>query len=189
MRITYNSPVILSYGLLCSAILVGDMFLGGLLTAHFFSAPAGFSFFSPPGMLRLVTHIFGHAGWEHLVGNFTLILLIGPLLEERYGSYSLLLMILITASVTGALNGLFFSTGIMGASGVAFMLIILSSFTNMKKRELPLTFVAVILLFVVKEVAGAIKEDNISQFAHILGGTMGSLFGFCLGRNKTMERS
>ena len=48
-----------------------------------------------------VSHILGHGNWEHLIGNFMLILLLGPILEERHGSGSLLIMVLITALFTG----------------------------------------------------------------------------------------
>jgi membrane associated rhomboid family serine protease len=38
--------------------------------------------------------------------------------------------------------------------------------------------VLVILLFMVKEVFAAFQTDNISEFAHILGGICGAFFGF-----------
>ncbi|HLP42113.1 MAG TPA: rhomboid family intramembrane serine protease, partial [Fibrobacteria bacterium] len=57
-----------------------------------------------------------------------------------------------------------------------------ASFTNHKEGELPLTFVLVLVLFLSKEVAQAFSRDDVSQFAHIMGGVSGSLFGFLLGR-------
>ena len=81
------------------------------------------------------------------------------------------------AGVTGALNILLFDTGLLGASGVAFMLIVLSSLTSYRRREIPVTFVLVVLLFVGGEVAAAMREDRISQFAHIIGGACGAMLG------------
>ena len=72
----------------------------------------------------------------------------------------------------------------VGASGLAFMMILLSSFTNHREGELPLTFVLVVLLFLAKEVANAFNQDDISQFAHIIGGGFGSLFGFLRGTGR-----
>jgi membrane associated rhomboid family serine protease len=120
----------------------------------------------------------GHANWAHLIGNFTLILLIGPMLEEMYGSKDLLIMIIITALVTGVLNVLLFRSALLGASGVVFMMILLSSFTNFSKGEIPLTFILVLILYMGVQIIDSFSSDNISQFAHIIGGLCGSFFGF-----------
>jgi rhomboid protease GluP len=40
------------------------------------------------------------------------------------------------------------------------------------------------VLFLVKEVSSAFAQDNISQFAHIIGGICGSFFGFLLTRHR-----
>ena len=53
---------------------------------------------------------------NNLFGNMTMILLLGPLLEERHGSSSLLAMIAITALSTGIINVLFLDTFLLGAS-------------------------------------------------------------------------
>jgi membrane associated rhomboid family serine protease len=135
------------------------------------------------GIWRLVSHIAGHQNWAHFMGNFTFILLLGPMLEEKYGSGRLLAMILFTGFITGVLNILFFSTGLMGASGIVFMFIILSSFANIRSGDIPLTFILVVSLFLIKEVLDILKQDNVSQFAHILGGVAGSFFGFRSQRN------
>jgi len=132
----------------------------------------------PSSVLSLVSHVIGHASLNHLLGNMTFILLLGPIIEEKYGSRFTLFMIVITALVTGLLNVSFFDTGLLGASGIVFMLILLVSFTNVKKGEIPLTFILVALLFVGKEVLDSIGTDQVSQFAHIIGGACGSLFGF-----------
>ena len=113
-----------------------------------------------------------------MIANFSFILLIGPILEENYGSVSLLFMILITALVTGILNVLFFPKPLMGASGVVFMMILLASFTNFNRGEIPLTFILVLILYLGRELVNSFSANNISEFAHIVGGFCGSLFGF-----------
>ncbi|MBN2551288.1 MAG: rhomboid family intramembrane serine protease [Spirochaetales bacterium] len=176
MRIRYNAPVVLTLTLLSTAILVVNQVIGGFTQAFFVSYPD----FSGTllDFLRLFSHVLGHQNWLHLMSNFSFILLIGPVLEEKYGSAALLVMFLVTALVTGILNILFFSTGLMGASGFVFMLILLSSFTNIRSGEIPLTFVLIVVLFLAKEFINAFAEDSISQFAHIIGGICGSMFGF-----------
>jgi membrane associated rhomboid family serine protease len=100
------------------------------------------------------------------------------MLEENYGSQDLFVMIVITAFVTGVLNVLFFKTALLGASGVVFMMILLSSFTNFSRGEIPLTFILVLILYMGVQLVNSLGTDNISQFAHIIGGLCGSFFGF-----------
>jgi membrane associated rhomboid family serine protease len=66
----------------------------------------------------------------------------------------------------------------MGASGVVFMMILLSSFTNFSHGEIPLTFILVLILYLGVQLYNSFGSDNISQFAHIIGGLCGSFFGF-----------
>jgi membrane associated rhomboid family serine protease len=150
------------------------------LTVQWFVAPGKGSF--SPGRIQswvgLFTHVIGHFNWEHFINNFTLILLIGPILEDNYGSLTLFYMMLITALVTGILNALFFSTSLLGASGILFMMILLASFTNFNKGEIPLTFILILVIYLGGELVNSFSNNNISEFAHIVGGFCGSLFGF-----------
>lgn len=176
MKLKFNSPVILGFSLVCVAVFVLDKLMAGALMPFFtlgnVNASSGLS------ILTLFTHVIGHANIEHLLGNLTFILLLGPIVEEKYGDMRTLFMMLITAFVTGILNLLFFHTGLMGASGIVFMLILLVSFTNTKSGEIPVTFILIAILFIGKEVIESLKTDQISQFAHIIGGLCGSVFGF-----------
>jgi membrane associated rhomboid family serine protease len=176
MKLKFNSPVILGFSLICVAVFFLDKVMVGTLMPFFTLGQISIS--HPVSLLTLFTHIIGHANIEHLIGNLTFILLLGPIVEEKYGDTRTLFMMLITALVTGILNILFFHTGLMGASGIVFMLILLVSFTNTKSGEIPITFILIALLFVGKEVIESLKTDQISQFAHIIGGLCGSVFGF-----------
>lgn len=180
MKIRYNSPVVLTYAIAAAVVMLIDQISGGEFAVRNFAVPGNFSNVAPIGYVRLLTHVLGHADWTHLLANFALILLIGPILEEKYDSWALLLMVVITALVTGVLNVLFLSTGLMGASGVVFMMILLSSFTNIRSGEIPLTFVLVVVIYLAREAVSAFAADSISQFAHIAGGVCGSLFGFVI---------
>ena len=182
MKIRYNAPVVLTFTFASAFILVLSQTLLHSLTVQWFAVPgkAGFSPASFRNWITLFTHVLGHGSWSHLGSNFMVILLIGPILESTYGSPSLLGMISITALVTGALNVLFFSSGLLGASGVVFMMILLASFTNFNKGEIPLTFILVLVLYLGMELINSFGSsgENISHFAHIVGGFCGSLFGF-----------
>jgi hypothetical protein len=100
------------------------------------------------------------------------------MLEETYGSLTMFLMMVVTGFVTGVLNACFFPHPLLGASGIVFMMILLASFTNSGKDEIPLTFILIMILYLGRETLNALRGDDISQFAHLAGGLCGSLFGF-----------
>ncbi len=177
MKIQYNSPVILSYTFACTLVLVVDTQTHNQIMPWFTVFPS-MDTTQTVDYFRLFSHVLGHSDWQHLLGNFTFIVLLGPILEEKYGSQNLLLMLLITALVTGLINVIFFSTGLLGASSIVFMLILLSSVTNSEKGGIPLTFILVVVIFLGKEAFNMFENDNISQSAHIIGGVIGSIFGF-----------
>jgi len=175
MKLKYNSPVILTYTIISIAVL--NLSYSNSV-AGLFTSPASLSFFDPLFYFRLISYAVGHAGWAHLMGNLMIILLIGPLLEEKYGSAKLLEMFFITAVTTAILNAAIFSNSLIGGSGLAFMLILLGSFSNIKSKEIPLTFVIIVVLFIGNELVATLKVDRISQFSHLAGGFIGAFYGF-----------
>lgn len=181
MRIDYNAPVTLTFSLIAlGAFVLGQLFpplTPGLFTLHPEFIPT-----DPFSYLRPVSYVFGHSGTAHLLGNLSFILLLGPALEEKYGSRTMLILILITTLLTALVFILLYSNGLLGASGVVFMFIILNSFTRVKADHIPLTFVLVCLLFLGKEVLDSFRDDQISQTAHLIGGICGGAFGFRLTR-------
>lgn len=190
MKIRYNAPTVLTFTIICALIMLLSETLLLNLNMFLFTVP-GKGQFNPSSIrnwLTLFTHVLGHANWTHLAGNLTIILLIGPMLETYHGSTKLLIMIVVTALVTGVLNVLLFSTALLGASGVVFMMILLSSFTNFSKGEVPLTFILVLILYMGSQVLQFFNSDNISQFAHIIGGLCGSFFGFLRPEKENNEK-
>ncbi|BDD05413.1 rhomboid family intramembrane serine protease [Aureibacter tunicatorum] len=177
MKVTYNSPVVLTYAFLSVIVMILG-YMTGFRSMSYFMVGSHMDFLNPLDYFRLFSHVLGHSNWSHLLGNFTFILLLGPLLEEKYGSKQLLVMILFTALITGILNILLFDHGLLGASGIVFMMILLSSIVNAQEHTIPLTFILVAVLFLGKEVFDIFKNDQVSQFAHIIGGVCGAVFGF-----------
>ena len=183
-KITFNSPVVLGFVLICVAVQVASTLTGGMTTRMFFTSRGGMPT-DLVSLLCLVTHVFGHAGWEHLIGNMGYILLLGPLLEEKYGSVRLVWIILASALAASISNALLLHVGVVGASGVVFTFILLSSVTGLQEGELPLTFLLVAVLYLGQQVYGAFfVRDNISYLGHIAGGVVGSVVGFVMPANK-----
>jgi rhomboid protease GluP len=192
MRIRYNAPTTLTFSILAGLVLLlsGTVFRN--LTTDWFSTPSPFRSNRFQDYFKLFSHPLGHASIDHYISNFSFILLLGPILEASYGSLSVLLMMLATALVTGLLQVFFFpSTILLGASGIVFMMILLASFTNFNKGEIPLTFILVMVVYLGREVFNAVSAtvtpgsaNNISQFAHVIGGLVGSFFGFLRPRRR-----
>ena len=184
MRIRYNAPVTLTFSIAAAIVLVIDGLTGAALTGSIFSVPPQMGFDRVIDYARLFTHSVGHAGWDHLIGNLAFILLLGPILEEKYGPAALAFMMIVTAGITGILNILFLSTGLLGASGIVFMMIMLVCFTRIRQGEIPLTFILIVLLYLTREFVAAFGNNNVSQFAHIIGGLCGSMFGFLRSKGR-----
>ncbi len=183
LRITYNAPVVLTFTIAAVAVFLLCQ-VAPSLQPWFAAWP---HLVDARSYVGLASHILGHASWEHLIGNFMLILLIGPILEERHGSRPLLLMIVLTAVVTGLANLALSQHLLVGASGVAFMMILLASMANMRGGEIPLTFIAIALIYLGGEVVHSFRSDGISHLAHLVGGAAGAAFGFLAAKPRQAQ--
>lgn len=174
----YNSIVVLSLFFLSFLALTLNNLTRGKMNKLFFSSYRS-SILNPLTYLRLFTHVLGHQNRNHFTNNFLYILLIGPMLEEKYGSIDLLKMILLTAFITGIINSITSKNRILGSSGIVFMMIILSSLVNLTTNKIPITLLLICLFYIVNEIIDGIKKkDNISHLGHIVGAICGFIFGF-----------
>ena len=176
--VSFNAPVVLIFSLIALAALILGYCTGGLTTGLLFSVYRS-SLLDPLTYVRMIGHVFGHANVGHLVGNLMIILLLGPFVEKRYGSGRTVIVILVTAIVTGLVHFIFVpNTALLGASGVAFAFITLSSLAEFKRHEIPVTFLLVAVLYLGQQIVGLFQQDSVSQLTHILGGVVGGFFGF-----------
>lgn len=175
-KIYLNAPITLGFSLICIIALLLNMVSSGKTNVLFFST-YGSSLLSPMTYIRLLGHIFGHANVDHLVSNLLYILLLGPMLEEKYGK-RLIIVILSTAAVTGIVHNLLSpNTMLLGASGVVFAFIILTSITG-NEEGIPVTLIIVALLWIGSEIyTGITTADSVSQLTHIVGGLTGGIIG------------
>lgn len=177
-HLQYNAPVVLTFFFISFIVLVINWLTKGSSNNLLFSTYRS-SILNPLTYIRLFTHILGHLNWSHFMNNFLYILLIGPLVEEKYGSINLLIMILITAGVTGIINALIGKYRLMGASGIVFMLIIMSSLVNIQSGKIPITLILVFIFYIANEIiAGIFKKDNVSHMGHLVGAICGCIYGF-----------
>lgn len=185
LKLSFNSPVILGFTFICLLALVLNGVTDGWTNNSLFSVYNS-SLFNPLTYVRFIGHVFGHAGWDHFIGNIMLLLVVGPLLEEKYGSSNILFVILSTALVTGIVHFIFFpGIQLLGASGVVFAFILLSPFTGMKEKTIPVTVILVAVIYIGEQIySGLYIQDNVSNLTHILGGVVGAGLGYVMHKNK-----
>lgn len=183
LKIRYNAPVVLIFVTLCFLATTINAISRGLANQFLFMTYHS-SLLSPMTYLRFFTHVIGHANWDHFIGNMCYILLLGPMLEEKYSSKGLVVIMTVTAVVTAAVNYIFFpNVALCGASGIVFAFILLSSFTSFKEGEIPLTFILVMVFFLGQQILqGMFVTDQVSNMAHIVGGIVGGFFGYLLNK-------
>ena len=181
VKLSYNAPVALTFAILALAALILDTVTNGWTTVNLFCvyrAPLT----EPLTWVRFFGHVLGHSGYAHFIGNIVLILVLGPNLEDRFGSWNLLWAILLTAAISGTVQFVFFpGSALLGASGIVFMMILLSSFGGVRNGVIPITLILVAVCYLGGELWDAIfVDDNVSQLTHIIGGLCGTVLGFSL---------
>lgn len=188
-RLQYNSPVILSFFFLSLLSLLLGYMTAGWTTVRLFSVYRA-SLASPLTYIRFLGHVLGHADLSHFLGNMLLLLVVGPPLEEKYGSRVLLMGIVFTALVSGTLQFLLFPhSALLGASGIVFMLIMLASLSGMKDGKIPLTLLLVGMLYLGQEVYSMVfVQDDVANLMHIIGGICGTVFGFWFAGRRPAKR-
>lgn len=185
IKISFNAPAVLSFVMICLLVtFIGNLNGGRIRELMFMTYHSPLN--DPFTYVRLFTHIFGHADWQHFLGNISYLLLLGPMLEEKYGSGKLIGVMAMTALITGVIHYLlFWNAALCGASGVVFAFILLTSFTGFKEGEIPLTFILVTILFIGQQLIQSITvQDNISNMAHIIGGIVGGVVGYLWNKKK-----
>lgn len=196
----FDSPVVILFASLSVAIFLLDVFFPDakpvekFFVCHGAKSSVAFNFKSPLDYLRMFTYAFGCAGWNSFFVNLLAVLLIGPSLEERYGSPILALMIFISVLVGGVLCACISPYEIRGASGIVFMMIVLCSLTTLMKKQILVSWIFVFAFYFWFEFYQDFPAEKISfveilqqkvpVFISLISGICGSLFGFFVAPKK-----
>ena len=179
-RISFNAPVTLVFSTVSLLFMLIVVLVPDTLDWFDLAGPVRVQW---EYFLGYLSYPFAHVSWIHYFGNFSIILLIGPILEEKYSSKFIFWGYFLTSLAIGFFHTILFPEGIVGASGLVFFSIVLVSMTNFHKGQIPMTLILVALLYLGKEVAGLFYEDQISQFGHLFGGLCGALAGYWAGKS------
>jgi len=150
---------------------------------------------SSPEWWRFYTYCFVHAGWEHLLGNMVMQLMIGISLEYAHGTIRVALLYSIGV-VVGSFTALIVTphTNLVGASGGDFCLmsaVIANVILNADSMHIVMALLRLLLMgsYLGMEVYMSIKRFNepdgtsISWAAHLGGAVTGLTLGVLILRN------
>ena len=169
LKFIFDSPVVLVFSVVSTVIFISDLILKLNLSEKIFECPGAksvpaFDFKSALSYVKLVIYPFGGENSTSFFLNIGFILLLGPVLEERYGSIMLALMIFITSLVGGVLTACVSTFGISGCGGIVFMMIILSVLSVFIKKQLPVSWIFIFALYLAfslfsgKKISGFMNE-------------------------------
>ncbi len=185
IKLSYDAPVTLTFVIATLLLFVINSFLcKGKLTTLILSAPTSsvgelpFEVSSPLSYLRLFFYVFGASSGNMMITNLIFILLLGPAMEERYGSVVIGIMIIVSAVFAGVLNACFCQKMLQGPISIVFMMVFLNAFMSFSKKKVPLCFVIILILFVCREIFEQNANGIIGLISSLAGGLCGSLFAF-----------
>ncbi len=173
-------PIVLNLIIINAIVFLAQLVFDSTwqLTDRIALYPYNSGFFEP---YQLVTHMFAHGGWLHIIFNMYALWLFGSVLERIWGPKKFLIFYLLCGLGAGLTQMLFVSTGAaIGASGAIMGLLagFAYTFPNTEFFIIPIPFpikakwmaaiYACIDLF-----GGFSGGDGIAHFAHLGGLAMG----------------
>ena len=184
LQLVFNSPVILISSLITLLVFIlQNTAIPNLIEIIASSNTASlteqaFSPINPMHYVRLFTLIFGHYNMQTLCINLAIILLLGPRVEERFGTILVFIMFAITSFVAGILSVLFLENSICGLDGIALLLVILTLFECASLKEIYFSYIILLAVLIANTIVFSIQQNNFGILLHYAGSLCASLFGF-----------
>jgi GlpG protein len=129
---------------------------------------------------RIITPIFLHGGWLHLIFNMLWLFQLGGAIERLEGSGYLAGMVLITGALCNTAQYLVAGPAFMGMSGVVYGLLgyiwMMSKYKAGTQYALPQQTVGFMLIWLVICLIGLIP--NVANTQHVVGLLLGVAWGF-----------
>jgi membrane associated rhomboid family serine protease len=156
---------------LCTLVFVLQLALGDPLTNQLVFQPI--SLLSAPW--SIITSMFAHADFEHILFNMIALFMLGTVLEERVGSNKFLFIFLLSGLV-GAMGFMLFNSpfeAALGASGAIYgiigALVLLTPNLTVYFYLIPVPMYVAGPIYALIEIIFLGKSDNIAHSAHVLG--------------------
>ncbi len=183
ITITFEAPITLLFSLTCIIIFLVQFSLPPHFVQNYLSVGGNatsttpFNYTSAIDYTSIFLHVFAHTSWTMLAINMFSLLFLGPEIEKSYGKALYILMIVITAFVSGVLCTLFVNTQLLGAQGITILLFVLTLLSHAKTKTIPFNLILLFLLylfFIIFET----NADSSEKIVPFIGALCASLFGF-----------
>lgn len=194
--IKYDSPVILTFAIASFIVFALDFFvfkkdfIKEFFVCHaskVFGDYEAFNFKAFPDYPKMIFHELGSTSWHSLLTGILIIMILGPSVEEKFGSVFTGLMIFMTSLISGILTATISHYTLTGSTGVIFTFMILSLITDISKKSFSLSAFFIFVVFIAIQLLESGNEEknfilfmqkNTGLFIEMIGGICGSLFGF-----------
>lgn len=208
LKVIFDSPVIIICAMITILLYMLDKWaLHNVITASILTCPgtSNGSQFDPLSLvtyLRIFLHCFGATDWSSLLINTSFFLLLGPLLEDRYGSPMLILMMAASVLVSGVFAS-FSPVPMTGSYCVVFTMILLLAVFFLSKKQIQVSWILIFLIYLIWTLINAFENNrvpdennpfvaffssNIPTLIDLMSGVCGSLFGFLVAPKPSRSR-
>lgn len=173
-----------NYSLFIIAIAVVSFILQSIIPGY-----TSFLALSAEGVMRqpwsLVTYMFVHGSFSHLLFNMLFMAFFAPTLERMIGSRKFLEIFFLSGLLAGAVQVLIFGGAVVGASGGLFgvfaALAILAPQITVFVYFIPMRIMHALLIFAAIDILGmAGPGTGIAHLAHLTGVLVGLYYGSSL---------
>lgn len=167
-----------------SAVFILQLVLGSGFTDSFLLDSS--RVFSRPWIL--VTHIFLHGSFSHILYNMYGLLLFGSLLEERIGTRRFFLFYMLAGIFAGFLSSFFYARS-LGASGalmavIGVLIILMPRLRLLFFYIVPTPLWLAGIFYALIDLIGVFFPSGVGNIAHLAGMGAGLLYGIYLKREK-----
>jgi uncharacterized protein len=136
----------------------------------------------------LVTYMFVHASFDHLLWNMLFLFFFGIELERRVGSKTFLVIYLLSGIIAALVQIFVFPSILVGASGALYgimgcLAVIAPEIRVLIFFVIPLSIRGAIILFAAIEFLSFGAADNIAHMAHFAGLIVGVAFGYAMRKH------
>ena len=130
---------------------------------------------------RYFTHTIVHLSIPHILFNLSWFWLFGGAIERRFGSFHFLLLVLVSAAVSGAVQNDFTGPAFFGLSGVVYAVlgyVLVVDKLHPHSFDLPEGFFTMLLVGLLFGFISPLFGIKIGNAAHISGFILGLVWGF-----------
>ncbi len=183
ITVGFEAPITLLFSIISIGVFLVQFFSSQNFVDIYFSVGGNASSATPFDRtslfdyISILTHVFAHTSVPTFVIHTLCILFLGPQIEASYGKGLYILMITITAFISGVFSTLFVSTQLIGSQGIVVLFFILTILAHAKTKTVSCSIIIAFLLqiFFTFENSNASFSEKIIPF---IGALCGSVFGF-----------